>query len=245
MWLPILMALPLGTGSTPDGVRFGWLGEAPTAPKPTVFFFGGTVDSLTEPHYQPAIDTLGPGVLCVTIDMPERGSLAGWREQLDGGQPLVSDLTRRGTAVLNHLIERRWTDPSKVAVFGTSRGGLMAYHFAAAEPRVRHIAAFAPVTDLLILAEFRDMKQPQRARAIAAARVADSIAGVGHWMTIGTTDDRVGTASAIDFAQRLMEAARAAGLVPRIDLQVSPSDGHRVPEGSYGAAARWLAKQWR
>ena len=32
---------------------------------------------------------------------------------LDTGRPLVKDLTERGTAILNHLVDKRWTDPAR------------------------------------------------------------------------------------------------------------------------------------
>ncbi|MFN0167397.1 MAG: prolyl oligopeptidase family serine peptidase, partial [Bryobacteraceae bacterium] len=180
---------------TPDGIRFGLIGAKPAAPSPTVFFLGGGVeDSLSEPQYIEAQNEFGPGVLHVTIDLPGHGaerregqpaSLRGWRYRLDQGENLVAGVVRRATAVLDHLVRERYTDPAKVGAFGTSRGGFMAFHFAAAEPRIRHIAAFAPVTDLLALGEFFGMPNDHRARAIAATSLAGRLADRGIWIIIG------------------------------------------------------------
>ena len=241
--------------TTPDGIRFGLAGVKQPAPSPTVFFFGGGVEqSLTEPQYVEAQRELGPGVVNVTIDLPGHGAelragepaaLQAWRYRLDHGEDLIGGVVRRANSVLEHLIRERYTDPAQVAVFGTSRGGFMAFHYAAAEPRVRHIAAFAPVTDLLTLREFSEMRDDSRARAIAANVLAGRLVDRGIWIIIGSTDHRVGTHRAIEFTQRVVEAAEARGQRPAIELHIQPTEGHRVPDGCYAEAARWLRKQWR
>jgi dipeptidyl aminopeptidase/acylaminoacyl peptidase len=147
--------------------------------------------------------------------------------------------------VLDYLIRQGFTDGTRVAVFGTSRGGFMAFHFAAAEPRVRHIAAFAPVTDLLTLREFFEMPNDQRARAIAANTLAGRLQDCAIWIIIGSTDHRVGTSRAVAFTQRLIEVAEARGRRPSIELHIEPTEGHRVPDGCYAQAAHWLQKQWQ
>jgi dienelactone hydrolase len=240
--------------TTSDGVRFGLVGAKQPSPAPTVFFFGGAVeDSWDGPNHREALDILGPGVLKVAVDLPAHGtdrragepaSMRGWRNRLDHGEDIVTDFVRRATTVLNFLVEKRYTDPAKVAVFGTSRGGFMAFHFASAEPRVRQVAAFAPVTDLLVLREFFEMRPDNRARALAAARLADRLCQRPIWIVIGSTDHRVSTAQTIEFSQRVVQAAEAHGYPPLIDLHIVPADGHTVPDGSYAAAARWLLKQW-
>jgi alpha-beta hydrolase superfamily lysophospholipase len=240
---------------TTDHIRFGLVGVKQPAPAPTVFFLGGGVEeSLTEPQYVEAQEALGPGVLNVTIDLPGHGaerrsgepaSLPAWRYRLDHGEDLIRDVIRRATAVLDYLVRKRYTNASKVAVFGTSRGGFMAFHFAAAEPRIRHIAAFAPVTDLLTLREFFEMPNDQRARAIAANTLAGTLAERSIWIIIGSTDHRVGTDNTIEFTRRVVEIAEARGRRPSIELHIEPTEGHRVPDGCYARAARWLRAQWQ
>ena len=234
--------------ATPEGVRFGTLRDLPSKPLPTVFFFGGPA-SLTDAESQEAQQVLGPAVLCVALDAPAEGELRGtgeplslgaWRLHVDRGEDIISNLTHRAKAVLDHLIQQQATDPAKVAVFGTSRGGYMAFHFAAVEPRVHAIAAFAPVTDLLVMTEFAGRTNDHLIRAAAANNLADR----NIWILIGSTDHRVSTTRAMQFTQRIIEASEALGRRPGIELHVVPSDGHRVPDGSYAEAARWLLKQW-
>ena len=240
--------------TTPAGVRFGIIGEKPLAPAPTVFFFGKAIeDSLDSIYDQEAFDTLGQGVLKVSLDTPCHGaerrpgeptSLSGWRYRLEQGDDIAADLVRRATATLDYLIEQRYTDPTKVAVFGISRGGLMAFHFAAADSRVGPIAGFSPVTDLLTLHELSEMQHDERARALAAVRLADKLYQHPMWIMIGNTDHRVGTDRAMEFTQRIIETSEAHGLVPPIELRVLPAKGHTTPDGAYAQAARWLLTLW-
>ncbi len=241
--------------TTPEHIRFGLIGARQVTPSPTVFFLGGGVEeSLTEPQYVEAQQELGTGALYATIDLPGHGadhragepaSLHAWRYRLDHGEDIVADAVGRASKVLDYLIRERYTDASKVAVFGTSRGGFVALHFAAAERRIRHVAAFAPVTDLLILREFFEMPNDQRARAIAANTLAARLLDCGIWIIIGSTDHRVSTDRAIEFTRRVIEAAEARGRRPAIELHIEPTEGHHVPDGCYAQAARWLRKQWQ
>lgn len=257
--LPLATALasaeaPVQTGTTKDGVRFGWIGARPAAPAPTVFFLGGAIeDSLVGPEYSEAIRTLGPEIFCVTLDIPgfgddrragEPGSIPTWRYRLDRGEDFTAGCVRRASAVLDHLIAERFTDPAHVAAFGTSRGGFISFHFAAADRRVSHLAGFAPVTDLLALAEFAKMTNEQPARVLGAVRIVDRLVDRNLWLIIGSTDFRVSTQRTMEFTERMIEAALAQGRPPTIELHVQPSDGHRVPPASYESAARWLLKQW-
>lgn len=262
--LPLLVLAPsalsgaerqIQISATPEGIRFGWVGAKPIGPAPTVFIFGAAIEEeLTAPHVLDALIPLGEaGVLCIALDLPGEGAdrrltepthLHGWRFRLDHGEDVAADLVRRASAVLNHLVARGYTDPLKVAVFGTSRGAFMAFHFAAAEPRVRHVAGFAPVTDLLVLREFQDMVDDHQTRALTASRLAARLYDRGIFIIIGSTDYRVSTHLAIQFTERVIEEAAAHGRQPRIELHVEPADGHRSPAGSYPMAARWMLKQW-
>ena len=244
-----------GIQTTSDGVRFGLVGTKPATPAPTVFWFGKTVEgTLNEPLNQELLDALGPDVLKVSLDMPGHGadhregepvSLSAWRYRLEHGEDIAAQLAQRATAVLDYLVKERYTDPAHVAVFGTSRGGLMAVHFASADKRVGPIVLFSPVTDLLTLHELSEMEHDERARTLAAVRLADRLYEHPIWLIIGNTDYRVGTDKAIEFAERIFEVADTHGQVPPIELRVLPSRGHTTPAGAYADAARWLRAQWK
>ena len=120
--------------------------------------------TLGDPYFRLSGNQLAEqGYLCVTIDIPGHGEqhradepegLAGWRYRLVQDVNLVAETNRRLSEVLDFLIATGCTDPARIAACGTSRGGFLAMQFTAAEPRIKCVAAFAPVTDLLALREF-------------------------------------------------------------------------------------------
>jgi alpha-beta hydrolase superfamily lysophospholipase len=244
----------LQRSTTKEGIAFGWVGDLPSKPAPTVFFLGGAIeDSLTQPHYLEAVDALGAGVWCVTIDLPSHGrgrrpgeptSLAGWRFRFEHNEDVTADFVREASAVLDHLIAQKYTDPARVAVFGTSRGGFMAFHFAAVDPRVSQVAGFSPVTDLFALSEFAGLANDRLARARSAALLVDKLRDRGIWLTIGSTDQRVGTRAVFDFVERVIAAAEAIDRQPGIELHVQTTEGHAVPVDAYKNAAHWLRRAW-
>ncbi len=61
------------------------------------------------------------------------------------GRYRFSDLPEQGRAGLGFLRRLDFVDPARLAVFGFSMGGWAALHLAALDPRVRAVAAVAPV----------------------------------------------------------------------------------------------------
>lgn len=243
---------------TPDGVEFGLVGERPAKPAATLFVVALDVDrTLTDPSFNRVGMILGgQGYLCVALDAPCHGkdnrekldnALAGWRERITRGEDLVGDFTSRCSEVLDHLVRDGYTDPSRVAVAGTSRGGFLALHWAASESRVGAVAAFAPVTDLAALSEFNGAAGDARVTALSlAADTSDAprkLAGRPVWVWIGADDDRVGTGHAIAFARGVARASKAQGKAAAVELHVMPSPGHSVGPAAHPAAATWIAAQ--
>jgi dienelactone hydrolase len=240
---------------TPTGIRFGLSGEKRDRPAPTLFILASSVeDSLgSEDFAKVGRLLLSKGFICVSVDMPchgldqkaaEPGGLAGWRFRLEKGEDLVGTLTKSLSAVLDHLIQAGYTDEHKVAVAGTSRGGFMALHFAAAESRVRFSAAFAPVTDLLALSEFAGTKQVTPAGALDLRRHAGKLAGRSVWLCIGNDDQRVGTDQAIAFTRKVVAASVSAKKPADVELHVMPTIGHRIHATAHEEAAAWFAKRF-
>lgn len=197
---------------TEEGVRFGIWGSPPARPAPTLFILAGTIeDTLTRPAFRQAGNELAnEGWLCVSIDLPDHGAerkdgepggLAAWRLRAERGEDFVGETAVRLQCVLNHLIGAGWTDPSRVVASGTSRGGFMALHFAAREPRVRMAVTFAPVTDLEALSEFAGLETHPFVRGLAVSGQAASLAGRPVWLVIGDRDERVGTDRTIALAR--------------------------------------------
>jgi dienelactone hydrolase len=240
---------------TPTGVRFGLLGNKGPSPAPTLLVFSARMeDSLGNEAYIKAGRILaGRGYLCVSLDLPCHGEdakagepegLAGWRARLEKGEDLLGGFLARVSAVLDYLIQEGYTDPRKVAACGTSRGGFIAMHVAAADARVRCAAGFSPVTNLLALREFAGMEQHAATRALALTQAAPRLAGRPIWVMIGNNDRRVSTDDAIAFTRAVVAASVAQEQPARVELRVAPAPphptGHYTPTNAHEEAAAWI-----
>ncbi|MBI3862986.1 MAG: serine hydrolase [Planctomycetia bacterium] len=252
-------AAPAAVNDTPilrtqGGVRFGVLGAKPTAPAPLLFVFANDINTtLQSDDYNKVGKLLIPkGVVCAAIDLPchgenvlrnEPGGLDGWAARLRGDRDPIPAFMKDASSVVDYLVAEGYVDPSKIFACGTSRGGFSALHFAAAEPRVRSVAAFAPVTDLLALREFQGMESHARTNELSLARHAPKLAGRPVWMCIGNHDERVDTDRAIAFTRAVVKASVEAKKPPAIELHVMTSEGHRIHPTAHEEAAAWFAAQ--
>lgn len=240
--------------NTDDGIEFGIWPARPEKPAATLIVLATTIEAtLGNPYYRQAGNVLADrGYLLVTIDLPCHGrqkradepeGIDGWRYRCDHGENFVSDLTARMSAVLTWLITNRLTDPDRIAVCGTSRGGFSAIQFAAADPRVRCVAAFAPVTDLTKLREFQGAEDNSFVRSLSLEQCADKLAGRSVWLIIGDRDVRVSTDSAIQFARKVTEVSLAQNQSARFDLHVvAEPKGHTTPAMAPEMGAEWILK---
>jgi dienelactone hydrolase len=241
--------------TTPSGVRFGVWPDVPKQPAPTLFVFASTIENtLGHVYYRQAGNALADrGYLCVSVDLPCHGQelragepdgLAGWRYRCERDDDPMADLATRARAVLDHLIAAGMTDPARIAACGTSRGGYSALQFTAAEPRVKCVAAFAPVTDLTALREFAGAEQHPLVQRLSVEHRADDLAGRAVWLVIGDRDERVGTDHAIRFARQVTAEALRQKRPALVDLHVvSEPRGHSTPAGAAEQAAEWIDRQ--
>ncbi len=252
--LPAADPLPKVTVlETAGKVRFAVLGDKPAEPAPTLIVLSGAGDeTLTSAYFlQGGVPLLKQGYLCVSLDLPchgqdvlagEPAGISGWRHRLEAGQDLMADLNRRTKAMLDYLVENKYTNVEKIAVTGTSRGGFSALHVAAADPRIRCVAAMAPVTDLFVVTEFMGMKHPERAAALSVSNLANDLAARNVWLVIGDRDARVGTDNMIAFGRKLSAVAIEKKLNTSIEIHVlAEPQGHTTPKGAAEQSAAWIA----
>jgi len=240
------------TLKTPNGVAYGIWGEKPTAPAPTLIILAGTTEgTLGEDYYRRAGNLLAEkGFLCVSIDLPCHGTeqrsnepaqLSGWRYRAEHGEDFVAEFCQRLSGVLDDLIAQGYSDPERIAICGTSRGGYMSLQFAAHEPRIRCVAAYSPVTDLAALREFQGAEANELVQSLDVRKQAGNLAGRPVWIIIGDQDERVSTDSAIDLARRITRASLARKLTSQVDLHViAEPRGHTTPNGAVEGSAAWL-----
>ncbi len=228
---------------TADGVRFGMRGRPGGSPAAVAFLLGSLIDTMLHEAHCEVLNSLG--FVCVALDAPGHGldevageprDLHAWSHRLKADQDFVAAFTCRLSKVLDHLVAERIADPDRVAVVGGSRGGFLAFHFAANDARVRNVAGLAPVTDLRVLAEFEGLDDHALTKSLSAIRLAGRLAGRNVLVVIGDLDDRVGTDHAIVFAREVTRMARDA----RVELHVLPEPGgHCHPEGTNEILKQW------
>ena len=241
---------------TPGGVRYGVFGDKQTKPAPTLFIFGLGLKEMESSPYLTEVGRLlaKHGYLFVALDPPchgedvkkgEPGQLLGWRRRLEKGTPFIADFTKQASSVLDHLIQEKFTDAARVAASGVSRGGFLAFHFAAADDRIKAAVGFAPVTDLLALSEFKGLEKNEAVRKLALHEIAPRLTSRPVWISIGNNDERVSTESAIAFTRRLvaLSAAKNKDQAAPIDITVGASLGHRDLDHSHERAATWIRQQ--
>jgi len=240
---------------TKAGTVFATWGPLPGKPVPTLFILAGTMEStLGSPYFRQCGNQLAKaGYLLVSVDIPCHGSehrppeptgLSGWAFRCEQGDDFVADNNRRLSQVLDHLISTGQTDAEYVGVCGTSRGGYLALQYAAHDSRVKGVAAFAPVTDLTVLNEFKSRTTNEMVQALNMIQRSDKLAGRPVWIVIGDRDARVGTDQSIELARSITRAGLAKGEQSQVDLHViAEPKGHTVPQGSTDVAADWFLKQ--
>ena len=128
-----------------------------------------------------------------------------------GSRPGIS--AARPKRVLDELIRQGKADPARIGAFGISRGGYLAFHLAAADPRIRFAAAMSPLIEPHALTEFAHDPQMVRAQAASALRIAPKLAGRPIWIGISNDDMRVDVDRVIAFARSVVRAS-AAGKEP-------------------------------
>ncbi|MEX1231980.1 MAG: alpha/beta fold hydrolase [Planctomycetaceae bacterium] len=247
---------PVEVLTTKEGIRFGIWPAKPKEPAPVLIVLANSIEgTLGDEYFRMAGNSLSQkGYFCVTIDLPchgqeqrpdEPAGLDGWRHRLENDDNFVAETNKKLSAVLDHLIDAGWADKDRIAAIGTSRGGFMATHFAAAEPRVRCVAAIAPVADLTDLREFVDVKNKDLVDQLALEHLAEKLAGRGVWMIIGDRDDRVNTDRTVALARRLTSKSLELGKPALVDLYViSEPQGHTTPRWAWSCeqAADWIER---
>lgn len=239
-----------GIIATVAGTAFAMLPPHDGGPAPTLLLFamGGWDTLTTEPYCRVGRLLYARGWNVVSLDLPSHGAdgragdpeLVGWAGRLKQGEDIVASFRLRVNDVIEHLVTTGIADPSRIAAAGTSRGGFMAFHAAADNPRICAIAAFAPLTDLLALTEFAGQEANPLVQRLALIHSAEAVADRAAWIIIGNADTRVGTDHAVAFARAIANASQARSLGCEVTLRVQPTPGHMGLAEWHDMAADWF-----
>ncbi|HEY8666506.1 MAG TPA: prolyl oligopeptidase family serine peptidase [Tepidisphaeraceae bacterium] len=243
--------------TTASGTGFAMLPAQGGGPAPTLLLLAASsADTLsTDSFFRVGRLLYARGWNVVSQDLPCHGAdrragepaeLEGWAARCAAGEDIVAAFRRRVNDVVEHLMAAGVADPARLAAAGISRGGFMAFQAAAGNLRIRAVAGFAPVTDLLALREFAGQEANPLVRRLALLNTVAALAGPpgrAAWITIGDADERVGTDKAVAFAHALMAAGHEAGLANAVTLRVLPTPGHTSFPDWHDQAADWLGNQ--
>lgn len=244
---------------TPNNTVYGIIGDVANlkAPAPTLFVFAHGIDEMKrQPIYTEVSAILAlRGWISVIVEPPCHGEdartgeppqLKGWRHRLDADENFLEPFHSKTKAILDQLIKENITDPNRVAACGTSRGGFLAYHFAAFEPRVKAVGGISPVTRLIALSEFASTMPIEKADRLDVANLAPKLAGRSVWLSIGNHDARVDTDAAIAFTRAVVRASakpEAPNDAIPVNLLVCSANGHSKIDQAHEILAEWLMER--
>jgi prolyl oligopeptidase PreP (S9A serine peptidase family) len=167
------------------------------------------------------------------VQFPTAGGSAAWAADSSG---VFDDFI----AAAEHLVQRRYTNPSKLAVEGGSNGGLLMGAFLTQRPDLaRAVVSHVGIYDMLRVeldangqfnvTEFGAVKDPEQFRALCAYspyhHVRDGVKYPAVLLTTGENDGRVNPAQSRKMAARL-QAATASGRP--ILFRSTASAGHGI-----------------
>ncbi len=216
---------------------------------PTLLYFSlSGPESLTlSPYNQIASKLIQEGVRVLSLTLPghhegqdKYKAMEYWAHHLEE----LKTFLKNTHALLDHLFEKGWIDPNYFAVAGLSRGGWIATHLLS-HPQVKVALGLAPVTRLDFLSEFKG--NPPLLKELSLEHLLEKLIGKSLRYYIGNRDEKVGTANAFKFVEKLADLAYEKRIrSPTVELIISPSIGmlgHGTPPHIFEEAALWVKKK--
>jgi len=205
-------------------------------PMPGIFYFAlSGEDSLCLDPFNQVVQFLTEypvRVFSLTLpgheaDLPAEDALNVWAEDIRKGVNIFSEFSQMAIEAINFTVEENFVNDDQIALAGLSRGGFLASHVAAKDPRARFILLFAPLTVLGNAKEFQEMRDHPIVQSSNLLQIAESICDRHIRIYIGNRDQRVDTRSAFDLLEKLSEAAFQSKIrSAQIEMMISPSIGH-------------------
>ena len=194
----------------------------------------------TVPHYQPLYRVLLDQGVIVAVANIRGGAEYGESWHLEGNLTKKQNVFDDFTAVLRHLIERKYTSPDHLAIIGGSNGGLLIGAVLTQHPELPQVVVSSVgLYDMLRselsangefnITEFGTVKDPDQFRALYAYspyhHVVDGESYPAVLMLTGANDPRVEPSQSRKMIARLQAAN---GSDEPILLRTSSESGHGV-----------------
>lgn len=241
---------------TSSGTQIYHQGPPLTAgPLPTVIYFAlSGEESLTlEPINQPATFLLDEPIRVISFSIPLHGpglknteAMQRWSDAISNGENIFTPFLEECRKGIDHLIDRKISNPEKIAIAGISRGAFVGTHLAALDERIKIILGYAPLTRLSDLNEFFPVKDHPIMQELPLIRLCDRLIDKKIRFYMGNRDVRVNTGSCVEFVRELTEKQFLAGRrSPQVELILFPSIGHKghgTPAEIFRDGVEWLKK---
>lgn len=225
-------------------------------PLPTFIYFAlSGEDSLTlDPFNQPVTFLGDNSIRKISFTLPFHGgelsnteAVKKWGTELLAGNDFLESFLSEAQQNIADLIDDGYVDPEKMAIGGLSRGGFIATHLAAREPRIKTILGFAPLTQLGWMHDWRQVDTGALPKSYDLMNIIDKLPGRNLRFYIGNRDLRVGTSACYEFIEKLADYSYNNGFrSPPVDLIINPSVGHKghgtLPH-IFKEGADWLRAQ--
>ncbi len=224
-------------------------------PLPSIFYFAATGrESLDlNPFNELVLFLENDPIHIFSFTIPGHGQdltpsevMSFWADEMAHDRNPIDEFLQQSLSSIEYLIEKEYSDPNRLATAGLSRGGFLATHLAACDPRLRIILGFAPITQLAALGEFKELNH-HMVSSLSLTSIKDKLIDKKLRYYIGNRDLKVGTQECFQFVHDLTETAYAKGFrSPQAELIITPSIGHKghgTPLSSFHDGAEWLRKQ--
>lgn len=220
-------------------------------PLPSFFYFSlSGPDSLTLDPFNQIVQFLrGQMIRVFSLTLPgheanlsPHKALSLWAEDFSRGVDCIGNFLDQTQTAIDFAIKEKFVKVDKMATGGLSRGGFIAAHLAAREPRFRFLLGVAPLTRLDQAREFSDLHNNPLLQNYSLDKIAGAIADRHIRFYIGNEDTRVSTRACFDFAMQIVEKKQTR--TSQVELFISPSIGqmgHGTPPEVFKQGADWIS----
>lgn len=204
---------------------------------PAFFYFAlSGKDSLhLDPFNQPATFLSNAPIRTYSFTIPGHDpglknteAMHWWAERFRNNENPLEAFFEQCLENIEFLIQHDLVDEEAIAVGGLSRGGFIATHLAARDPRIKTLVGFAPLTTTKTIQEFRDLQNSPIVNTLEFDPLLDTLINKQIRFYIGNRDERVSTDACYHFIRQLTERAYEHKIrSPSIELIINPSIGHK------------------
>lgn len=222
-----------------------------------IYFALSGKDSLElDPFNQPAAFLQGFPIRVFSFTLPGHGpdkknsaAIGEWAKDFSNGENPIYDFIQKAKKNIELLDQLNLIDCEKLAVGGLSRGGFIAAHLAAAEPRIQTLLGFAPMIALELSEEFQKYPIGENVLQQSLENLIPKLIGRSLRFYIGNRDILVHTDACYKFIRHLTEASHVSGIrSPEVELIITPSigaKGHGTAPHIFLQGVNWLKEKLR